>query len=627
MRFNQIIRDKCFLAVVLLLLALLSWSSESSAGELQLSWADNSTNEDGFKIERKTGTTGTYAQIATVGANVTSYTDAALVAGATYCYQVRAFNSAGNSPYTPEVCGAARSTVQTFNLVTTKTGSGSGTVTSTDGGINCGSTCSKVYNSGTVVQLNASASAGSIFAGWSGTGCPSTGSVTMDANKTCTATFSLQTITTYTLTVAKTGAGSGTVTSTDGGINCGSTCSKVYNSGTSVTLNATPATGSVFAGWSGTGCSSTGSITMNANKTCTATFNLPTVTAYNLTVAKIGTGSGNVTSADGGINCGGDCSESYASGTVVALTATAAAGSTFVGWSGTGCTTGSVTMNTSVSCAATFQPAANLLTTRIGVFRPDTGEWFLDDNGNGQWDGCGVDICINSFGQTGDLPVVGSWSGNGTSNIGIFSPSTGTWQLDTTGDRVLNCAVDTCFSSFGQPGDLPVTRELNGLNVSIIGTFTPRTTVKINKRNRTIRGLWNFDLSGNYIFDDCSVDACDIYGDSNELPVVGDWSGSGSEEIGVFLPRYGKWYLDLNGNGKWDGKGVDKLLGRFGRSGDRPVVGDWDGTGNIRIGVFRPDTGEWFLDLNGNGIFDGCQVDICISQFGQAGDLPVIGKW
>jgi hypothetical protein len=59
-------------------------------------------------------------------------------------------------------------------------------------------------------------------------------------------------------------------------------------------------------------------------------------------------------------------------------------------------------------------------------------------------------------------------------------------------------------------------------------------------------------------------------------------------------------------------------------------VGDWTGTGIANIGVYRPATGEWFLDLNGNGQWDGCGVDACIQFLGKdkkAGDLPVVGTW
>jgi hypothetical protein len=49
--------------------------------------------------------------------------------------------------------------------------------------------------------------------------------------------------------------------------------------------------------------------------------------------------------------------------------------------------------------------------------------------------------------------------------------------------------------------------------------------------------------------------------------------------------------------------------------------------GKAKIGVFRPDTGQWFLDMNGNGKLDDCTVDACLGPFGQEGDLPVVGKW
>jgi hypothetical protein len=252
-------------------------------------------------------------------------------------------------------------------------------------------------------------------------------------------------------------------------------------------------------------------------------------------------------------------------------------------------------------------------------------QYFLDDNGNGQWDA--GDIYINSFGHSGDLPVVGSWRGNGLSNIGTFTPTTGTWQLDTNGDGVLDCAVDSCGSSFGKPGDFPVTREMGGTTGTVIGTYTPESIVKINGRNKIKRGRWQFDINDNSAFDGCSIDQCDTFNAVGEMPVIGDWNGTGTEEIALFVGKNGTWFLDRNANEKWDGCTKDKCLGQFGTKGDLPIAGDWDGTGKVRIGVFRPSTSMWYLDLNGNGKLDACGVDACIGPFGQPGDLPVVGKW
>ncbi len=135
----------------------------------------------------------------------------------------------------------------------TVTRNGVGSVVSSPPGIDCGDDCTEDYASGTSVTLTAVPTGGSSFIGWSGA-CSGTGGcqVTMDQAQAVTAAFTLPN---YTLTVAKTGPG--TVSSSPPGINCGSDCQQDYPSGTMVILTATPASGSVFAGWSGA-CSGTG---------------------------------------------------------------------------------------------------------------------------------------------------------------------------------------------------------------------------------------------------------------------------------------------------------------------------------------------------------------------------------
>ena len=166
--------------------------------------------------------------------------------------------------------------------------------------------------------------------------------------------------TTYGLAVTKNGNGGGTVSSTPTGINCGSICTANYNSGTSVTLTATPVTGSTFVSWGGD-CTGTGPcvLGMTAARSVTATFNIPGGTSYTLTVNKSGTGGGTVASSPSGINCGPTCSAPFSSGTSVTLTPTADANSTFTGWSGACTGSGSCVVGMTAAQAVTATFTAN----------------------------------------------------------------------------------------------------------------------------------------------------------------------------------------------------------------------------------------------------------------------------
>jgi hypothetical protein len=163
------------------------------------------------------------------------------------------------------------------NSTLTVTEVGQGTVANTDGKINCtngGGTCSASYAIGSAVTLNATAASGWTFSGWSGAcsgGNPC--NLVMNSNLTATANFATA-VPNFTLTLNE--VGQGTVISTDGTINCtnsSGTCSAVYVSGSSVTLNATAASGWTFSGWSGA-CSGGNpcNLVMNSDLTAKATF-------------------------------------------------------------------------------------------------------------------------------------------------------------------------------------------------------------------------------------------------------------------------------------------------------------------------------------------------------------------
>jgi hypothetical protein len=177
----------------------------------------------------------------------------------------------------------------------------------------------------------------------------------------------------FQLKITKAGTGSGGVTSNPAGIDCGASCSGDFESGSSVVLTAAPDSNSTFGGWSGGGCSGSGSCTvkMSEAQTVTATFTAKPVT-YSLSVSKVGSGA--VSSDPAGINCGSDCVASFDKSKVVTLTATPASGYSFGGWSG-------ACSNTSGTCSVSMAAAKAVTATFIAA--PITYKLTVTKTGSG----------------------------------------------------------------------------------------------------------------------------------------------------------------------------------------------------------------------------------------------------
>ena len=265
---------------------------------------------------------------------------------------------------------AAKEVTATFNiakwsLTIAKVGSGTGIVTSSPAGIECGATCVAGFINGTEVTLEGKAGLHTKAVKWSGCKEVLTGNkclVTITAATTVIASFELEKQwTEYLVTVQKKGTGSGTVTSVPGGIECGEDCSEAYLYHTQLTLTATPAEGSVFVEWQGGGClGQTGPCATTVNRAMFVKAVFAAIGPRRLTVSKAGAGSGTVTSKPAGIDCGSACSVEFEAPAKVVLHATPAQGSSFTGWSGAGCSGAAackVTMSEARNVTATFAKA------------------------------------------------------------------------------------------------------------------------------------------------------------------------------------------------------------------------------------------------------------------------------
>jgi len=262
-------------------------------------------------------------------------------------YSVLANPNASSRTGTLTIAGqtftATQSGVAQYTLSITKGGTGSGTVTNNPTGT--------TFGAGTVVTLTAAPDTNSTFAGWSGgcSGTSLTSTVTMNGNVSVTATFTLKT---YTITAS---AGANGSVSPSGTV--------AINYGANQTFTITPNTGYSIADVKVDGASvgkvSSHTFTnVTANHTLDASFTA--IPSYTLTITKAGKGSGTVTNNPTGTTFG--------AGTVVTLTATPNANSTFGGWSrgysGTS-PTGTVTINGNTSVTATFTPKTYTITASV----------------------------------------------------------------------------------------------------------------------------------------------------------------------------------------------------------------------------------------------------------------------
>jgi hypothetical protein len=216
------------------------------------------------------------------------------------------------------------------------------------------------YPCGIVVNVTATPAENFRFTGWAGTACSGTANPctvplihSLD-HFVYTAAASFQRIRQQ-VTVQK--SGNGTVRSDPAAIDCGPTCSTEMDQGSQVAFDAIPPAGIQFQGWGGACASAQRNlrcvITIPASAvTITASFGPPPV---QLTVSK--TGRGSISSAPGGINCGGTCSATFPSGSQVTLTATPEQDFPFQGWGGAcsgTATTCRLTLTAATSVSARF---------------------------------------------------------------------------------------------------------------------------------------------------------------------------------------------------------------------------------------------------------------------------------
>jgi len=189
------------------------------------------------------------------------------------------------------------------------------------------------------------------------------------------------------------------------------------------------------------------------------------------------------------------------------------------------------------------------------VWRPSDGTWYVRGQASVQ------------YGERGDKPVPGDYTGDGRTDLAVWRPSDGTWYVR-----------GQASVQYGERGDKPVPGDYTGDGRTDLAVWRPSD------------GTW-------YVRGQASVQ----YGERGDKPVPGDYTGDGRTDLAVWRPSDGTWYV----------RGQASV--QYGERGDKPVPGDYTGDGRTDLAVWRPSDGTWYV----RG-----QASV---QYGAKGDVPIAG--
>lgn len=255
----------------------------------------------------------------------------------------------------------------------------------------------------------------------------------------------------------------------------------------------------------------------------------------------------------------------------------------------------------------------------VGIFRPSTGSW--------QWlrstDGATATV---PFGQADDIPVPADYDGDDQTDLAFFRPSSGEWRIIESSGNVTRSHV------IGTGADVPVPADYDGDGKVDIAVFKRRPNrwvvlkssdgqLLIRKertgRHKPVVGDYDGDgkadftifLNGswNTTFATGATSSLD-FGISGDIPISGDFDNDGKTDISVFQPSIQTWRIQLSYGGL--------TTRQFGQNFDQPVPADYDGDGKTDIAIFRPSNFTWQILQSTNN-------SVRTLQFGTSSDVPL----
>jgi hypothetical protein len=191
----------------------------------------------------------------------------------------------------------------------------------------------------------------------------------------------------------------------------------------------------------------------------------------------------------------------------------------------------------------------------------------------------------------------------------VYRPSEGKWYIKREGDQDWDHSVNNWVVKFGKEDDIPVPMDYFGDGNDRIALFSPSD------------GVYRIKAHGPEDWDEKTGVTVDVDAQPGDIPVPRDYFGTTNPSFAFYRPSNGSWYIKSAGTQSWNDS-PGSLIIHCGQEGDIPVPYDYFDEGHVRLAVFRPSTGQWFIKGPGIQDWEKCPGNIVI-QSGQAGDVPL----
>jgi hypothetical protein len=276
--------------------------------------------------------------------------------------------------------------------------------------------------------------------------------------------------------------------------------------------------------------------------------------------------------------------------------------------------------------------------------RLDLQSWAIQDVRESTWMVASVDSKAvtprTSFDLLDAKVLSGDFNGDGTDEIALFID--GEWLIDTNGNGLWDRG--DLWLRLGGKGDKPVVGDWDNDGKDDVGIFGPQwrgdrralaAEVGLPTHNNPIRskpqnpppdfneatdGKRLMQRTANAVPRADAIDHVFRFGYAPDVAVVGDWNGEGITKIGVY--RNGLWMLDVDGDGQFTKR--DKSA-EFGGPGENPFVGDFDGDGIDELAIQRGN--QLIVDSNHNGMIDAADMVFELDGADSVGAAVVIGDF